>query len=111
MKFQETSTLFSLNKNTYSNLRWIAYFGQLTAILTVQFLFEFKFHYFNCILIVFIGILTNLYLEFKFIENQLNNLKSTTFLFYDITQLGILIFITGGITNPFIVLLIIPAVF
>ena len=55
MKFQETSTLFSLNKNTYSNLRWIAYFGQLTAILTVQFLFEFKFHYFNCILIVFIG--------------------------------------------------------
>jgi len=111
MKFQETSNLFSLNKTTYTKLRWIAYLGQLAAILTVQFLLEFKFNYFYCIAIVFIGILTNLYLEFKVNQNQLNNHQSTIFLFYDITQLGILIFITGGITNPFIVLLIIPAVF
>ena len=42
MKFQETSNLFSLNKTTYTKLRWIAYLGQLAAILTVQFLLEFK---------------------------------------------------------------------
>ena len=111
MKFQETSNLFSLNKSTYTNLRWIAYLGQLSAILIVQFFLEFSFNYFYCIFIVFIGVLTNLYLQFKINENQLNNFTSSIFLFYDISQLGILLFLTGGITNPFIVLLIIPAVF
>ena len=111
MKFQETSNLFSLNKNTYTNLRWIAYLGQLCAILTVQFLLEFNFNYFYCIAIIFISILTILYVEFRIKENQLNNLQSTIFLFYDIAQLGILLYLTGGITNPFIVLIIIPSVF
>ena len=39
MKFPETSKLYSLNKSTYSNLRWIAYIGQLFAILIVEFFF------------------------------------------------------------------------
>ena len=44
-------------------------------------------------------------------ENQLTNLNSSLFLSYDILQLGFLIFLTGGITNPFIFLIIIPAIF
>tara|TARA_B100000686_G_scaffold298568_1_gene331689 strand:- start:868 stop:2151 length:1284 start_codon:yes stop_codon:yes gene_type:complete len=111
MKFQETSNLFSLNRSTYINLRWIAYIGQLTAILVVQFYLNFKFNYIYCLLMVSVGILTNIYLEFKVKENQLNNLNSTIFLFYDILQLGILLYLTGGITNPFVILLIIPSVF
>jgi len=73
MKFIKTSNLYSLNKSTYTNLRWIAYIGQLLAILIVKLLFKFEFNYFVCILIVFIGILTNLYLQFKIKDNQLNN--------------------------------------
>ena len=46
MKFFETSKLYSLNKSTYINLRWIAYIGQLCAILIVQFYLGFKFDYF-----------------------------------------------------------------
>ncbi len=111
MKFFETSNLYSLNKSTYLNLRWIAYIGQLSAILTVQFFFQFKFNYFICIAIVFFSVLTNLYLQFKVKENQLNNKTSTFFLAYDIIQLGLLLFLTGGITNPFIILIIVPAVF
>jgi len=111
MKFQETSNLFALNKYTYINLRWIAYLGQLSAILVVKFLLEFNFNYLSCLAVLFISILTNLYLEFKIKKNQLNNLQSTFFLFFDIAQLGILLFFTGGITNPFIILIIIPSVF
>jgi len=111
MKFQETSNLFSLNRSTYINLRWIGYIGQLIAILVVQFFLNFQFNYLYCLAIVFIGILTNIYLQFKVKEIQLNNINSTIFLFYDIFQLGILLYLTGGITNPFIVLIIIPAVF
>ena len=111
MKFIETSKYFSLNKSTYVNLRWIAYIGQLSAILTVQFILKFELHYFLCFSIVFLSVLTNLYLKFRIKQNQLNNLISTSYLAYDILQLGLLIYLTGGITNPFIFLLIIPAVF
>jgi len=111
MKFLETSKLYSLNKSTYVNLRWIAYIGQLSAILIVQFFFQFKFYYLTCVSIVCLGILTNIYLTFKVKENQLSNFSATSYLFYDIGQLGFLIYLTGGITNPFVFLLIIPAIF
>ncbi len=111
MEFLKTSNLYSLNRTTYVNLRWIAYIGQVIAILTVQFIFEYKFNYFICISIIFFSILTNLYLKFKIKENQLNNITSTKYLIFDIVQLGTLLFFTGGITNPFVFLIIIPAVF
>ena len=84
MKFFETSELYLLNKSTYINLRWIAYFGQLCAILIVQFFLQFEFNYLACISIIFLSILTNLYLLFKIKENQLNNFVATSYLFYDI---------------------------
>ena len=111
MKFFQTSKLYSLNKSTYVNLRWIAYIGQISAILIVRFLFEYKFNYFICISIIFFSVLTNLYLQFKIKDNQLNNSTSTMYLSYDIFQLGILLFFTGGVTNPFVFLILIPAVF
>ena len=111
MKFLETSKLYSLNKSTYINLRWIAYIGQLSAILIVQFFLQFKFDYLICIAIVCLGILTNIYLQFKVKENQLTNFSASIYLSYDIGQLGFLFFLTGGITNPFIFLIIIPAIF
>ena len=111
MKFIKASSVYSLNKHTYLKLRWIAYAGQLCAIFIVQFLLNFKFNYILCISIIFFSILTNLYLYFKIKENQINNSISTIYLSFDIVQLGILLFLTGGITNPFIFLIIIPAVF
>jgi len=111
MKFFGASNLYSLNKSTYVNLRWIAYIGQLTTIFFVEFFLKFSFNYFICIFIIFFSILTNFYLIFKIKENQLNNFTSTIYLSYDILQLGFLFFLTGGITNPFIFIIIIPAVF
>ena len=111
MEFLKTSIIYSLNKSTYINLRWIAYIGQLAAILIVQFLLKYDFNYFICISIIFFSILTNFYLKIKIKENQINNIVSTYYLIFDIVQLGTLLFFTGGITNPFVFLIIIPAVF
>ena len=111
MELSKASNLYSLNKSTYINLRWIAYIGQLSAILVVQFFLEFNFNYLLCLLIVFLSILTNIYLQFKVKQNQLSNNLATLYLSYDIGQLGFLIYLTGGITNPFIILLIIPSIF
>ena len=111
MEFIKTSDLYTLNKSTYVNLRWIGYIGQLLTILIVQFIFKYDFNYLICILIVFLGILTNLNLQFKIKNNQLQNKFSTIYLIFDILQISTLFFFTGGITNPFIFLIIIPAVF
>ena len=76
MEFTKASNLYSLNKNTYVNLRWIAYIGQITAILIVQFYLKYEFKYFTCISIIFFSILSNLYLQLKIIDNQLKNFEN-----------------------------------
>ena len=111
MRSVKYSELYSLNRSTYVNLRWIAFIGQIISIFIVEFILNFKFNYLPCLGIIFFGVLTNIYLQFKTKENQINNSSSLFYLVYDIFQLGILFFFTGGITNPFIFLLIIPAVF
>ena len=111
MEFFKASDLYSLNKSTYVNLRWIAYIGQISAILVVQFFLQYNFDYIICISIVLFSIFTNFILQFRIKENQLNNFTSSIYLTYDILQLGILFFFTGGVTNPFIFLILIPAVF
>ena len=111
MKFRRTSAEYTFNKTTYINLRWIAYIGQIITILLVEFYFKFNFDYLPCLFVILFSSLTNLFLIFKIKENQLNDMYSTIFLTYDIFQLLILFFFTGGITNPFIFLIIIPAVF
>ena len=111
MKFFENSELHTLNRSTYVNLRWIAFLGQIVSILTVEFIFEFKFNYIPCLGIVTLGAITNILLQFQVKVNQISNSLSLSYLTYDILQLSFLFYLTGGITNPFIFLLIIPAVF
>jgi len=113
MKFSEFFTSkdnIQLDKKTLVILRWIALVGQYSTINIVYFVFKFELPFFYCSLVIFIGVLTNLYLQFKFKKNQLNNFASTFFLFYDLIQLASLLYLTGGITNPFAILLIVPAI-
>ena len=113
MKFSEFFTSkdnINLDKKTLVTLRWIALVGQYLTISIVFFIFKFELPFFYCSLIIFIGVLTNLYLQFKFKKNQLNNFASTFCLFYDLFQLSFLLYLTGGITNPFSILLIVPAI-
>ncbi len=113
MKFSETFTSkdsTKLDKETLLILRWIALSGQFFAIVLVKFIFNFKLELLLCLSIIAIGVLSNFYLKFKIKEKQLDNYTSTIFLFYDLLQLAILLYLTGGITNPFTILLIIPAI-
>jgi two-component system sensor histidine kinase RegB len=111
MKFFEASKYFNLNKPTYINLRWIAIIGQLTTVSIVKFFFGFEFSYILSNLIILFGIFSNLYLIYIIKENHLTNKLAFLFLNIDIFQLSFLLFLTGGITNPFVIFLIIPCVF
>ena len=111
MKFFETSKYFSLKKSTYISLRWIAIIGQLLSIYIVYFFLDFDFNFLLSNLIVILGAISNLYLIFIYKKTQLSERSALIFLIIDIFQLAGLIYLTGGIVNPFIIFLIIPSVF
>jgi len=111
MKFFETSKYFSLKKSTYIDLRWIAIGGQLITINLIYFIFNFKSNIILENTIILIGILTNFYLIYINKNTQLLDKTAFFFLLIDILQLSCLIYLTGGIANPFSIFLIIPTIF
>ena len=111
MKFFETSKIYSFKKSTYISLRWIGIIGQLISVNFVYFYLNFKFDFIASNLVIFIGILSNFYLIYIYEKTQLSDRSAFLFLVIDIFQLGILLFLTGGIKNPFIIFLLIPSVF
>ena len=111
MKFFETSKYYTLKKSTYITLRWIGIIGQLISINVVYFYFNFKFDFVYSNLVILIGIISNFYLIYIYKKTQISDRSALIFLLIDIFQLGTLIYLTGGILNPFIIFLIIPSIF
>ena len=111
MKFFETSKLHTFKKSTYISLRWIGIVGQLIAVNFVYFFLNFKFDCFASNTIIFFGILSNLYLIFIYKKTQFSDRSAFIFLVVDIFQLGALLYLTGGVANPFVIFLLIPSVF
>ena len=110
------STLFrtkenlNLDKRTLTILRYIAITGQFVAINIVFFYLKLNFPIKVSLIVIFFGLLTNIFLQFKVKANQLKDTYASLFLLYDLFQLAILLYLTGGIFNPFSFLLIIPAI-
>ena len=106
LKFEDD---LRLEKKTVVILRWIALIGQLITVYFVNFYVGFELPLIFCSLTIFFGGLTNIFIQFNFRKNQLSNIESTILLFYDVIQLSVLIYLTGGVTNPFVIFLIVPA--
>ena len=110
------STLFrtkenlNLDKNTLTVLRYIAIFGQFIAINIVFFYLDLQFPLKESYIIILIGLITNLYLQLRVKVNQLKDTYASLYLLYDLFQLSSLLYLTGGIFNPFSILLIIPTI-
>ena len=110
------STLFrtkenlNLDKNTLTILRYIAIFGQFIAVNLVFFYFDLQFPLKESYIIILIGLSTNLFLQFRVKVNQLKDSYASLFLLYDLFQLSSLLYLTGGIFNPFSILIIIPTI-
>ncbi len=111
MKFFETSKYHSFKKSTYITLRWIGIIGQLIAVNFVYLFLNPSFDFVTSNLVIFLGILSNLYLIFIYKKTQLSDRSAFIFLLIDILQLGVLLYLSGGITNPFVIFILIPSVF
>ena len=111
MKFFETSKYHFFKKSTYISLRWIGIIGQLISVNFVYFFLNFKFDFITSNLVIFFGILSNLFLIYIYKKTQLSDRSAFIFLVIDILQLGALLYLTGGITNPFVIFLLVPSIF
>jgi len=94
---------------TIVRLRWFAVLGQLFAVVVVRFGFGFPLPVGICLVLIVISAWLNVFLRVKFSSrHRLSNWFATSLLAYDLLQLAALLFFTGGIGNPFIVLVVAP---
>ena len=92
-------------------IRWIAIAGQLTTLFTIFFVFNFAIPLTACLFVVSLSILVNFYSYFIQRGNPtLTDKKTFLFLLFDISQLVGLLFLTGGVFNPFVVLILAPII-
>ncbi|OCK57859.1 ActS/PrrB/RegB family redox-sensitive histidine kinase [Bradyrhizobium sp. LMTR 3] len=88
--------------DTILRLRWLAALGQLTAIFIVAHGLEFDFPVVACVAVVGISALLNLALQVAFNPMQrLEPIYAATLLALNIVELAALLFLTGGLQNPF----------
>src|SRR5438445_905476 len=88
--------------DTILRLRWLAALGQLTAIFIVAHGLEFDFPVIACVAIVGISALLNLALQIAFNPMQrLEPVYAAALLALNIVELAALLFLTGGLQNPF----------
>jgi len=110
------STLFRLRENlnldrkTLVILRWIAIIGQFSAISLVFFYLKLDFPIKIALGVLFLGFISNSYLQFGIRTITLKDFYASIFLIYDLLQLTALLYLTGGISNPFSILMIIPTI-
>ena len=92
-------------------IRWLAILGQFTTILVINFFFSFSIPFIECISVIILSLLINI-LSYFFQKNNstLNYKKTFMFLLFDISQLVALLYLTGGIFNPFIILILAPII-
>lgn len=94
---------------TITMVRWIAIVGQLIALLVAEHYFELKLAYGLCYIALGISIIANLIGSFVFPENRLlSENENASMLLFDLLQLCALLFMTGGLNNPFFILIIGP---
>jgi len=92
-------------------IRWIAIAGQLITLFIIFFAFNFTIPLKECLVVVLLSILLNFYSYFIQRGNStLTDKKTFLFLTFDITQLVGLLFLTGGVFNPFVVLILAPII-
>lgn len=90
-------------------VRWVAIIGQVIALLVAQIVFELQLEYGFCYLAIGVSVIGNLIAMFVFPENKLLSETENTFMIlFDLLQLCFLLFLTGGLHNPFSILVVGP---
>jgi two-component system sensor histidine kinase RegB len=99
----------TLRLDTLIRLRWMALAGQAVAVLGVHNILRFPLPLAECLATVGLSALVNIVLRLRYpATERVDPLRATAFLAFDIVQLAFLLFLTGGLQNPFAFLFLAP---
>jgi two-component system sensor histidine kinase RegB len=95
--------------DTLLRLRWLAIIGQTTAVLVVNYAIEFPLPIWACLAVIALSAWLNTALRVRFSMTQrLEPERAAWLLAFDIAELAVLLFLTGGLENPFAFLFLAP---
>ncbi len=106
---QEDSRVDWVRLRTFLVLRWLAILGQTVAVVIAAFYLGLRVELGLCFLAIGASVVSNLIAMTIFPENQrLSDRDAMLTLLFDLSQLGFLLFLTGGLNNPFALLILAP---
>lgn len=98
-----------LRLQTIVRLRWFAILGQLVTVCFIWFFLDFPLPVGYCLAFIALSAWLNVFLTIRFpARHRLGTPFATAILAYDIFQLAALLYLTGGIENPFSMLMVAP---
>ena len=98
-----------LRLQTAVRLRWFGVIGQLITVGVVYLVLGFKLQFGVCLAFIALSAWLNVFLRMRYpARTRLSTPLATGLLAYDILQLSALLYLTGGINNPFTFLLVAP---
>jgi len=96
---------------TLSNLRWLAVAGQSAALFLVYFALGYSLPILYCACAIAVSAALNIVLALRYpATHRLTNREATFYLAFDMLQLAALLYLTGGMTNPFALMFVAPVV-
>ncbi len=96
---------------TLNNLRWLAIGGQAAAVFIVRFGLNYRLPLVSCLIAIAMSVGLNVVLAIRSPATlRLTNRDATLFLAFDVLQLAALLYLTGGIANPFSLMFVAPVV-
>ena len=99
-----------LRSRTLVSSRWFALIGQFITVLVVHFGFKFELPLLACLVTIAANITLNIMITVGLPPQRLvRQWEAAAQLTFDVLQLALLLYLTGGIANPFCLLLIAPA--
>lgn len=98
-----------LRLRTLVRLRWLAIVGQAVAVLGVHFLLGFPLPLGLCLAAIAFSAWLNIFLTIRWRKSlRLQQTHAGLLLVYDVLQLAVLLYLTGGLENPFAFLFLVP---
>ena len=108
---RRANTSGKLRRSTLVQLRWAAVFGQSAALLIVSQLLGYEYPVFLCAGIVALSVLVNIVTTAAYeLDRRVGDTEAAMQLGFDLLQLAALLWLTGGISNPFALLILAPVV-
>ena len=101
----------SVRLDTLIRLRWLAIGGQVAAVIFVDRALGFELPVATCSVLIALSALLNLFVQLRYPANlRVDQWPAFSLLAFDVLQLGGLLYLTGGLQNPFALLLLVPVI-